>query len=296
MAPSWADLLTGCSSGDVLITFADVGVQLYHGTELCLNTDHGWCFVLALNLPATRCGYCPEWFDGGLAFPPSIVNLRPPPLGDPHRLTFRGLLQHSSNRLCFAEGGRISLGRFETAAAAGCLLTAAGHSTLPHLGLLPYFLHRQFGVENVDVRSRAAAVAYWLKTNVAEPRMRLNHARVVPDAWRRARRGDGWVLCRIPHRLPQSPLAGHRPVSSSNPPLAVGWSLKLVDARQRRIVWAVDEVFDAGKPAVASSARGYYARSIYEQATLRDSNGILGSPRWFGQYAAAAALETLPAR
>lgn len=80
------------------------------------------------------------------------------------------------------------------------------------------------------------------------------------------------------------------------PPLAVGWSLKLVDVQQRRIVWAIDQVFDAGMPAVASRAQDYSSHNISEPGALRESDGILESPRWFGQYAAAAALETLPTR
>ncbi len=77
------------------------------------------------------------------------------------------------------------------------------------------------------------------------------------------------------------------------PPLGVGWKMQLVDA-QKRILWAVDEVFDAGDPAVSAAARGYYARHF--RGALDDTNSILMSPRHFGQYAAAAALETLPSR
>src|ERR1700685_3670440 len=37
-------------------------------------------------------------------------------------------------------------------------------------------------------------------------------------------------------------------------PLAVGWRMKLVDVHTQKIIWAVDEVFDAGDPAIARSA------------------------------------------
>src|SRR5216117_1853133 len=40
-------------------------------------------------------------------------------------------------------------------------------------------------------------------------------------------------------------------------PLAVGWRLKLVDADEPHILWAVDEVFDARVPEVAAAARRY---------------------------------------
>jgi hypothetical protein len=80
------------------------------------------------------------------------------------------------------------------------------------------------------------------------------------------------------------------------PPLIVGWDLKLVDASQCSVLWAVDEVFDSGKPAVASAAQGYYARAIGRGTLAGDPEMIMMSPRLFGQYAAASSLEALPAR
>jgi len=78
------------------------------------------------------------------------------------------------------------------------------------------------------------------------------------------------------------------------PPLAVGWGLTLVDTRTQAIVWAVDEVFDAGKPCVASEACDYYSRDLSTPPPLADPSSILLSPRWFGQYAASTVLDTLP--
>jgi hypothetical protein len=40
-------------------------------------------------------------------------------------------------------------------------------------------------------------------------------------------------------------------------PLAVGWRMKLVDARTQKIIWAADEIFDAGEPAVAKDAEQF---------------------------------------
>ena len=37
-------------------------------------------------------------------------------------------------------------------------------------------------------------------------------------------------------------------------PLAIGWRLKLADVRTRKIIWAADEVFDAGQPTVSRKA------------------------------------------
>lgn len=77
-------------------------------------------------------------------------------------------------------------------------------------------------------------------------------------------------------------------------PLAVGWRLKLMDAEVPRILWAVDEVFDARVPEVAAAARRHARES--PETTLHDSQSILLSPRRFGQYAASAVVGTMPGR
>lgn len=80
------------------------------------------------------------------------------------------------------------------------------------------------------------------------------------------------------------------------PPLAVGWRLKLVDIRRKETIWAGDEHFDAGKPAVMAAARHYQQE---EQRPLEGDTTIwlaANSPRWFGQYSIASLLDTLPAR
>ena len=40
-------------------------------------------------------------------------------------------------------------------------------------------------------------------------------------------------------------------------PLAVGWRLKLVDARTGQIVWSADELFDAARPGVSRAAQQF---------------------------------------
>jgi hypothetical protein len=77
------------------------------------------------------------------------------------------------------------------------------------------------------------------------------------------------------------------------PPLAVGWRMKLVDVRTREILWAGDDIFDAGHPAVLRSAEQYSRR--YQNAGPGDW-AIGRSPRRFGQYAAAQVFTTLPSR
>lgn len=79
-------------------------------------------------------------------------------------------------------------------------------------------------------------------------------------------------------------------------PLAVGWSLKLVSLTDARILWAVDEVFDAGEPTVVNAARRYYLEHQRDNTALGDSRAILNSPRRFGRYAAHATFASLPPR
>lgn len=77
-------------------------------------------------------------------------------------------------------------------------------------------------------------------------------------------------------------------------PLAVGWRMRLVDARTRETLWAADEVFDAGQPAVRAGARRYQLAELRSPAGSPDEWIIRNSPRQFGQYAAARLLATLP--
>lgn len=79
-------------------------------------------------------------------------------------------------------------------------------------------------------------------------------------------------------------------------PLAVGWRMRLVDARTGQTLWAVDELFDAGHPSGLNGARHYQWAEL--QGSYNDSGRWLmrNSPREFGQYAAAQVLATLPKR
>ena len=80
------------------------------------------------------------------------------------------------------------------------------------------------------------------------------------------------------------------------PPLAVGWKLALVQTTPHEILWAADEVFDAGDEEVANAARQYSAQHIHVEAPLSDPESILGSPSRFGQYSLHALLTLLPLR
>ena len=79
-------------------------------------------------------------------------------------------------------------------------------------------------------------------------------------------------------------------------PLAVGWSLKLLDAEVPRILWAVDEVFDARVAQVAAAARRYAREHPEAVPSLYDSQNVLHSPRRFGQYTVSAVVGTMPGR
>ena len=112
-------------------------------------------------------------------------------------------------------------------------------------------------------------------------------------------------------------------------PLAVGWRLKLVDVRSQKTIWAGDEHFDAGNPAVIAGAQCYQRREQVApdnnsglrragvSSVLDVTGGIIGwvvgdgqnasakqagdwlainSPRRFGQYSIGSLLGTLPAR
>lgn len=79
-------------------------------------------------------------------------------------------------------------------------------------------------------------------------------------------------------------------------PIAIGWNLKLVECREARVWWALDEVFDSGNPEVAQAAESYYDQQIHQKGGLHQPESILSSPRRFGQYSVNSAFSTLPAR
>jgi hypothetical protein len=80
------------------------------------------------------------------------------------------------------------------------------------------------------------------------------------------------------------------------PPLALGWNLKLVDLHSGKIIWAADEMFDAGQTEVANSARRYRLRHSQVPGAVEDSRFVLLSPDAFCHYTAEALFETLPVR
>lgn len=87
----------------------------------------------------------------------------------------------------------------------------------------------------------------------------------------------------------------HLTAYQSQAPLAIGWRLKLVDARDGTILWSVDEVFDAGRPDVVAGVK-IFDRREQKSDTDDDHWLTLHSPRRFGRYAAASVLRLLPVR
>ena len=78
-------------------------------------------------------------------------------------------------------------------------------------------------------------------------------------------------------------------------PVAVGWRLKLVDARTGFTLWAGDELFDARRPEVAAGAKQHRSADRFPGETGSDW-AVLHSPRWFAQYTVAQMFDTLPVR
>jgi hypothetical protein len=98
-------------------------------------------------------------------------------------------------------------------------------------------------------------------------------------------------------------------------PLAVGWRLKLADAGTGNILWATDEIFDAGNLDVARDAEQWeksrqphhnFMFNVFSflswcvdtptRSALDDQWKVLHSPRVFGEYSLDNLLKTLPQR
>lgn len=80
------------------------------------------------------------------------------------------------------------------------------------------------------------------------------------------------------------------------PPLVVGWHFALVSIKDGRTLWALDEVFDATEPSVASAARSFQSRRDALPRALADPRSVLMSPARFGRFTAHTSFATLPPR
>jgi hypothetical protein len=89
------------------------------------------------------------------------------------------------------------------------------------------------------------------------------------------------MFCRLSHYHPY-------------PPLLIGWNMKLVQVSDNKILWAVDEVYDARNDRVVNGARRYQQRQPQHLSNLADSRSILNSPTQFGGFMLESLLNTLP--
>lgn len=81
---------------------------------------------------------------------------------------------------------------------------------------------------------------------------------------------------------------------SPYPPLQLGWETRLAD--EKRIIWSVDELFDAGNQEVANEAQRYYQHYFNKKEYLADAETVLRTPVQFGQYTLDAIFRTIPPR
>jgi hypothetical protein len=79
-------------------------------------------------------------------------------------------------------------------------------------------------------------------------------------------------------------------------PVAIGWRLKLIDARTKTTLWAGDELFDAQKPEIAAAARKFRASGNWFTREPGADWAVLHSPQRFAEYSAAQMFDTLPVR
>lgn len=79
-------------------------------------------------------------------------------------------------------------------------------------------------------------------------------------------------------------------------PLLLGLRCRLLTLPEQEVLWACDEVFDAGVEEVSIAARRYAEERIEQEYPLQRSYSALISPRRFAAYAAHAIYQTLPGR
>lgn len=80
------------------------------------------------------------------------------------------------------------------------------------------------------------------------------------------------------------------------PPLAVGWEFKLIRASSAGVLWAADELVDAGEKSEADRALQYERQRTKRLFGVDKGDLILVSPARFGQYSLNTLFSTLPDR
>jgi hypothetical protein len=80
-------------------------------------------------------------------------------------------------------------------------------------------------------------------------------------------------------------------------PLQIGLRGRLLELKgQGRVLWEIDELFDAGQKSVAIGARRYADAHIEQPFPLQSSYSVLMSPVRFAGYVGTVSFGTLPLR
>jgi hypothetical protein len=87
-----------------------------------------------------------------------------------------------------------------------------------------------------------------------------------------------------------SRLSTYRPY----PPVAEGWSLKLVWCKNAEVFWTVEDLFDLSDARVAASAKREFKSQEAVSAALIDPANALQSPRRIAQFALRTMFATMP--
>ena len=68
------------------------------------------------------------------------------------------------------------------------------------------------------------------------------------------------------------------------PPVAVGWKLHLFDLETEELLWATDEVYDAGQAPVANALRRHLRDSLAPNLVAPPKSIVLDSPRELARF------------
>ncbi len=77
------------------------------------------------------------------------------------------------------------------------------------------------------------------------------------------------------------------------PPIGVGWKLHLFSLEDGQLIWATDEVFDAGQTTVNNSLRRHIRERQSSSILAATELLILNSPRELGRYSLGAIFQHL---
>ena len=77
-------------------------------------------------------------------------------------------------------------------------------------------------------------------------------------------------------------------------PISIGVRSKLVELKSGRILWAFDDVFDAGNRSVSVAARRYHLANNRNIYPLDNAGSVLQSPNRFSKFVAYEVFRSLP--